>query len=87
MIAVGAKVAVDLIHGLDRFGGFERGESSGGAAFGVAIIHHANGGGDTLDEQGIVAGGEAVMVYLIHVHGADAVNGCDELGFRRSWDL
>ena len=80
VLAVGADVFVDLVHGDDGRGGLQGVEGGLGGAFARAVVHDGDGGGDGLDEARVVADVEAVVVDLIDIDGTDKVVGSDELG-------
>ena len=54
--AIFSEIFVHLIHGLNRLGGGECRKGRGRATFPVAVIHHADGRGNALDQDRIIAG-------------------------------
>ena len=80
VLDVSTDVFVDLVHGDDGGGGFQRVEGGFGGAFARAVVHDGDGGRDGLDEARVVAHVEAVVVDLIDIDGADEVVGGDEFG-------
>ena len=77
VLDVGPEILVNLVH---RFGvcALQRGERGGTAALGYAVVHHRDGRREALDEHGVVAVVQSVMVHLVNVHGADTVVRRDE---------
>ena len=80
-LGIGSEIFVDLVDGLNGGGVFESGVGLRAATFGGAVAHDGDGGGESFDEERVVADIEAVMVDVVDVYGGEDVFGADEFGF------